>query len=94
MIVGEMKNRVDVQIYEVTVNEFGDTVKTWISKGERWAKIEPISAREYFNAQAVQALISHRIVWRNRYFNVSSIRNLNENNIEYEIFSNEVISDE
>jgi SPP1 family predicted phage head-tail adaptor len=44
----------------------GEMVPSWVSEGEAWAAVEPLSAKEFIAAQSTQAQIDTRIVIRYR----------------------------
>jgi SPP1 family predicted phage head-tail adaptor len=47
-------------------DKFGEPIPQWGTVATRWGKIEPLSGRELWQAQQVQADVTHRI--RLRYF--------------------------
>lgn len=59
-----MRHRATVQARTVTQDAFGGFEQTWSTETERWVHLEPLSARELFQAAQVQADISHRITLR------------------------------
>ncbi|CAA2107644.1 phage head closure protein [Variovorax paradoxus] len=54
--------------------ETGDTQEVWVSVAEVYAAIEPLSAREFLAAQAVQSQVTARIVIRHRPGMVGALR--------------------
>lgn len=42
----------------------GEVTRTWMPIGSVWASIEPISGREYFASQQLQADVTHRVRMR------------------------------
>jgi SPP1 family predicted phage head-tail adaptor len=61
---GEMRHRATVQARTVSQDAFGAFTQTWSTETTRWCRLEPLSAREVFQAQQVPADISHRITMR------------------------------
>lgn len=64
--VGEMNRRVKLQQRSSSTDTFGQQSTTWSDLATVWARIEPVSSREYYGAQAVQVEITHRITLRYR----------------------------
>jgi len=98
---GEIQNPIDVR------DEFGAiSYQEWVSFAYCWMKIEPLSGREYFAAAQTQSEISHkitmryksgikphyRILWNARIFDIQSIINTREENIELILYCSEVPS--
>nr|AER23953.1 putative head-tail adaptor [Variovorax sp. HH01] len=52
----------------------GDTQEVWVAVAEVYAAIEPLSAREFLAAQAVQSQVTARIVIRHRPDMVGALR--------------------
>ena len=77
---------------------------TWAKVADAWASIEPLAGREYWNAQQVQSVVTHRIkiLYRagitsdmriqhgERYFNIASVVDPEERHVELEILATEV----
>lgn len=61
-----MVERVTFQKPAKVDDGYGGKKITWLSIFDMWAKVEPISSREYFFAQANQAEATHRIKVRYR----------------------------
>ncbi len=64
--VGELRNRIFFQQAITTDDGYGGKVATWINCGEAWAKVEPLTGREYFYAHQIQAEVTHRVTIRFR----------------------------
>lgn len=78
---------------------------TWAEVCKAWVSIEPLAGRELWNAQQVQSLVTHRIrmlyragitsamrvKWGSRYFNIASVINPEEANVELELMATEVV---
>lgn len=62
---GDLNQRVTFKRRDVSqVNEMNEPIDGETVLCERWARIEPVSGREYFAAQENQGLVSHRVnVW-------------------------------
>lgn len=102
---GKLKHRIEVQESINTRDEFGAiSSQTWETFCLMWASIEPLSGREYFTAVQMQSEISHkitmryksgikphyRILWNGRIFDIQSILNKEERNIELIFYCSEV----
>lgn len=65
--IGELNRRIFFQQAGVETDDgYGGKVKTWVNCGEAWAKIEPLTGREYFFAHQIQAEVTHRVTIRFR----------------------------
>jgi len=64
--IGEMVERVTFQKPARVDDEGGGKRIVWLNIFDVWARVEPISSREYFFAQANQAEATHRIRVRYR----------------------------
>mgnify|MGYP005840717971 CR=1 FL=1 len=64
--VGEMRRRIFFQEAIKADDGYGGKPETWVNRFEVWAKIEPLSGREYFFAHQIQAEVTHRITTRYR----------------------------
>ncbi|MDW7651312.1 MAG: phage head closure protein, partial [Bacillota bacterium] len=80
-------------------------VEAWVDIGTVWASIEPLSGREFFAAQQVNAEVSTKITLRykagikpemrvlfaGRVFEILSVINLEEKNIQFVLMCKEVL---
>ena len=66
MTAGIFRKSVKFQTRDVTVDSYGQQVTSWTDAFTTRARVEPLSARELFAAQAVQSEVSHRITVRYR----------------------------
>lgn len=88
----QLRHRVTIQTYTETQDTFGEPDKTWSTYATRWARIEPVTGREYYSVKAINATISHkmtirntsgltpkmRIVYGSRTFQIVSVANIGE----------------
>lgn len=101
---GTMTKRITFQSMITTQNEYGEPVSGWTDAGTVWASIEPLSGRDFFQAQAVQSEITHKIITRwsgarpemrikygTRYFDIESVINEKERGAKYIIMAKEVV---
>lgn len=66
MRAGDLRHRVTIQYAVETQNSYGEPVASWQDVATVWAAVEPLRGREYFDAQATQARVDHRIRIRYR----------------------------
>jgi SPP1 family predicted phage head-tail adaptor len=64
LAAGKLRHRVTLEEQVTTTNEFGETEVSWVGFAQVWAAIEPLSAREYIQAEAMQSNVSARITLR------------------------------
>jgi len=61
MRIGPLRHRITIQRLSKNQNGMGEEEPGWTNVTTRWASIEPISGREYFSAQQVNAEVTHRV---------------------------------
>lgn len=65
---GELRHKVELQDLVVTQDpNTGEMVNTWTTIAEPWAKIAPLSAREFLAASAEQSEVRAKITVRYRH---------------------------
>lgn len=65
-LVGEMNRRIMLQ-YKTEIDDgYGGKKVEWFDHAAVWAKVEPLSGREYFEAHQTQAEVTHRVTTRYR----------------------------
>ena len=86
-VVGQMRERVTIQKPVERQNPFGEATLEWEDEGTVYASVMGVRAADYFAAQQAGVLVTHRIrirffpglthqhrlVWRGRVMEVSSI---------------------
>ena len=100
MKTGTLRHRVRIEEQTETRNAHGGITRAWAeaSEGKRYAAIEPISGREFYEAQQVAADITHKVKIRyyaglntshrivrihdSRVFDIEAVQNTDERNIE------------
>lgn len=76
---GKLRHRITIQRKEQTQNpNTGAMTTTWATVATVWAAVEPLSAREFIAAQAVQSDVSVRITMRYRPGITSAMRLLHD----------------
>ncbi len=105
MRIGELKQRIELQIPSRSQNSIGEWVDTFVTQATIWAAIEPLSGNRLFQAQQansqVQGIIriryrsniepTMRIKQGERIFKILSIINLNEANEELHLLYKEAL---
>ena len=101
MQAGPLRHRITIETPTETQDTFGAAVATWATFAERWAAIEPLTGREFFAAQQINAEVSHtirlryvagvttkmRVAFGARHFDLAAVRNLDERGIELELLA-------
>lgn len=107
MQAGTLRSRVAIQEPVEARDDIGGVHQVWQTVTEVWAGIEPLRAKELFEAQSIEARLSHRLTlrayaglearWRltevhtGRVFQVYSIRDLHERHRTTEILAMEIL---
>lgn len=63
---GRLRHRVKIQRPVQTQDPNGDMITEWQTVATVWADIQPLSAREFIQSQAMQSQIVARVVIRHR----------------------------
>lgn len=66
MQAGRLRQRVRIQEPVDAQNGLGEMIRAWSTVATVWAAVEPLRGREFFDAEQVQAEISHRVRLRYR----------------------------
>ena len=90
MGAGAFNRRIEFQHYVTTRDEEGVYKKTWEPFRKLWAKVYPVSGREYFQAATTQNEYTVRVVIRYRKDITDAMRFIYEGK-SYEI--NQIIND-
>lgn len=61
MQAGRLRHRIVIQNFTTSTDTYGEPIKTWATWATVWAAVEPLSGREYWNAQQVQSEVNTRI---------------------------------
>lgn len=62
--IGKLRHHVEVQAQTETRGDQGQIGRDWKTIAKRWASIEPLSGREFWQAQQVQSTVTHRVKMR------------------------------
>lgn len=104
---GRYRHRITIQQTTQTRDSYGGVADTWSTYVAAWASIEPlqIGSREWFDAQKVNAEVSHlvkmryrsgvipkmRIAWDSRTFDVRVVLNAEERDRELQMLVMEAV---
>lgn len=106
---GQMRHRITFQRFSGALDDYGDPIHTddtqWEDVATVWAAIDPISGREFYEAQQSQSEVSHkircryraglttdmRIKYRDRVFEIVSIINWQERRESLLIMAKELV---
>jgi SPP1 family predicted phage head-tail adaptor len=108
MRAGRLRKRLVLQSKTEARDAYGGTVITWTDEATVWGAIEPLSGREYFSQQAVQAESKVRIVlryyagistsWRvshgGLFYNIEDVLNHDTRNRQITLMCREGVSDD
>lgn len=108
MRAGNLRSKAIIQhLVSGSKNEFGEELPSnWVDFKTVWCSITPVSGKESFLSNADFSKVTHKIkiryteglnasmklVWKGRYFNFTSIRNISERDKEIEILAEENIN--
>lgn len=105
MKIGRLRHRITIQKYTATRDSFGADVEDWTDIANVWASITPVSGKEYYAAQQINAEITTkitiryikdinpkmRVVFKDRMFEILSVINSEERNIELNLMCKECL---
>lgn len=66
MVIGKLRQRVDLQQATESQNAFGEMTKSWATAATVWAAVEDLQGREFLEARQLEAEVSTRIRIRER----------------------------
>lgn len=63
--ISKLRKKIDIQRSTSTQNSFGEDVKTWVDFAiNRWARVETLSGKEFFQAQRIVGEVDTRFTIR------------------------------
>jgi len=100
---GELRHYVTLERQTTTQNNIGEPIVTWIEFAPTYAKIEPLTGREYFSAKEKQNEVTTRITIRfvdgvtedmrvnhnGRIYEIDAVLNVDERNERIQIMCHE-----
>ena len=101
--IGVKRQRVEIQVEESVRDEAGGVANSFITKAKRWARVEPLRGREFFEASQTNSSVTHRVrmrhfpglttrhrlLYNGRVLSIRSVMNIDEQNIEDELLCEE-----
>lgn len=104
---GELRHRVTIQHKVATQNAYGEEIIDWQTWKTAWAAVEPLTGREFMDAERAGAEVTHRIrirqrdgllpsmrvSWDSRLFDIESVLNLEERDREMQLMCREVVDE-
>jgi SPP1 family predicted phage head-tail adaptor len=105
MRAGKLNKRISIQKATYQQDEVGQAIPTWTTEATRWGSITPLNGRELEVAKKINAEITHKITLRHypglttkdrllfngRQFEIVSVINPEEANIETVIMATEAV---
>ena len=71
---GDLRHRITLQTFTTAPDSYGEPIKTWSDLATVWAAVEPLSGREFFEAQRTNAETTYRVRIRYRADVVPTLR--------------------
>ena len=107
MKIGKLRHKITIQEYSATRDSFGAQIEGWNDKASVFASVTPICGKEYFASQQLNAEVTTKITIRylagitpkmrvmfgNRIFDILSVLNFEERNIELNLMCKESVPD-
>jgi SPP1 family predicted phage head-tail adaptor len=102
---GTLRHRVTIQEKNVTQNDYGEEVITWDEMDVLWAAVEPLSGREFLEAQRAGAEVTTRIrirhqdgivpemrvVWGDHVYDIEAVIAIEERQREIHLMCREIL---
>lgn len=103
MNFSKLRHRITLQERVASKDSFGAEMETWKDISTVWAMVEPLSGREYFAAQQVNAEVTTkvtiryiksikpemRVVFEDRVFDILSVICVDERKVEMQLMCKE-----
>lgn len=103
MRIGRLGKRVVIEEVTLVDDGQGGWTEAWASRGEVFAGVEPLRGQERFEAQKINAKVSHKVViryqagltpamrvnYQGRYLTIDGVVNINEKNQTLELYCSE-----
>lgn len=74
MNIGKMRHRITIEQKTRVPDGAGGYTESWLPFAAVWAAVDPISGKEYFEAQQIQSAVTHKIRIRYRSGIIPSMR--------------------
>ena len=103
---GKLRERITIQSFTGTADNYGQEVKSWSTFKEVWAAVEPTQGREFWAGQQVQSEVTMRvrirylagvlpemrILWGTKVLNIAQIINPKARDREMQIMCSEGVN--
>jgi SPP1 family predicted phage head-tail adaptor len=107
MKIGRLRHRIKLQTYTAFRDSFGAEEPEWTDVATVWASVTPASGKEYFASAQTNAELTTkitmrylsgitpnmRVVFDERIFEIVSVLNYEERNVELNLLCKESVSD-
>lgn len=105
MQAGKLRKRVTIQEQDVSRDDFGAEVVTWVDVATVWAAVEPLRGREFLEAQREGATVDTRIrirgcltvtpamqaVWGSHTYDIQAVIRVEERGVETQLMCRELL---
>lgn len=106
-MIGKLRHRITIQNLVIIKDNIGQELEEWQDIATIWASVEPLSGKEYFNAQQTNSKVSTkitirylsgvtsemRIIFQKHTYNILSVINFEERNIYLQLLCAEKAGD-
>ena len=106
-MIGNLRHRITLQKPVIIRDSIGQELEGWQDVATVWASIEPLSGKEYFNAQQTNSEVSTKITIRylesitpfmrvffhKHTYNILSVINFEERNIYLQLLCSEKVGE-
>ena len=103
MKIGKLRHKITIQKFTHSRDSFGAMIPEWVDFASSWASISPVSGKEYFAAHQINAEITTkitirympgiapemRVAFKGRVFEILSVLNFEEKNVELNLMCKE-----
>jgi SPP1 family predicted phage head-tail adaptor len=107
MKIGKLRHRIKIQKYTAGRDSFGGEEPVWTDVAEVWARVSPVSGKEFFASAQVNAEVTTkitmryikgitpkmRVVFDSRSFDIVSVLDFEERGIELNLMCRESVQD-
>jgi SPP1 family predicted phage head-tail adaptor len=107
MKIGKLRQRIKIQKYTAGRDSFGGEEPVWTDVAEVWARVSPVSGKEFFASAQVNAEVTTkitmryikgitpkmRVVFDSRSFDIVSVLDFEERGIELNLMCRESVQD-
>ncbi|SHF16394.1 phage head closure protein [Caloramator proteoclasticus] len=105
MKINDLRHRITLQKLEMVQDSYGQATENWVDVVTVWAAVNPISGREFFQAETINSEVTHKILiryrkgvepsmrvkFKDRIFTILSVINFQEKNEALQLMCKELI---